>query len=483
MAFSPTIMGATEGPIREKVLSSGGIETLLIENRNGKQIKKILVGASPHDQEQLETEIQALKNLDHPRIPKLIDSQTNGGFELTREFKEGKSFHDILNEGYVFGRDEVIDIALQTLDILNYVHRKGILHRDIKPSNLIWNTEGNEVYLVDLGIAKLRFFGGGTTTSTGGSFPYMAPEQYLGKVSRASDIFSLGATLVELLTGKTLDNYVQGESILEQRVELPETIDYNLRNVLMLMTETDSRRRYQSCEDVKATFEAIKEGSHLQLAVSGKPALPALMDREVNSPAKEVLSLLEKRDSGFTVTAAITKALHDLIQKCGYVEAKSHNNFMFYYKETECNSLPVAIVGKDSIYHTVLKEEKFFNKFYKHHEQYLSFCEPGFLWPDEQKKLYKSLPQLPEVYSKIDKWVSRFNDVRMDRNVGIGVSFSIIGLPLSLPMIIFSQLELNRLRANPPSFSEEKIEEWKPYLRSILKDADAVKQICGKLTY
>ena len=194
------------------LLNSGSIEAYLIEEDNQKYFQKVVVNPNTRDVQQIETEIIALQNLDHPSIPKLISYSLNGKVEIVREYKDGKALSEFLSTGTVFGREEVVDIALKSLDALGYLHNKGILHRDVKPSNLIYD-QNKDLFLVDLGIAKLRYFSGTTTTTVGGSFPYMAPEQYNGKSSPSSDIYSLGATLIELLTGKTIDNYIRGNSI------------------------------------------------------------------------------------------------------------------------------------------------------------------------------------------------------------------------------------------------------------------------------
>ncbi|HEX5473007.1 MAG TPA: serine/threonine-protein kinase, partial [Lacipirellulaceae bacterium] len=97
----------------------------------------------------------------------------------------------------------VARVGLQVAEALSYAHREGVLHRDIKPSNLLLDAAGN-IWVTDFGLAKLE--GSEGLTETGdflGTLRYMAPERLEGVLDRRSDIYSLGATLYELLTLET----------------------------------------------------------------------------------------------------------------------------------------------------------------------------------------------------------------------------------------------------------------------------------------
>lgn len=88
-------------------------------------------------------------------------------------------------------------------DALSYAHQQGVLHRDIKPSNLLLDAVGN-VWVTDFGLAKLEGSDGPTRTGDiVGTVRYMAPERFDGWSDRRSDVYSLGATLYELLTRKS----------------------------------------------------------------------------------------------------------------------------------------------------------------------------------------------------------------------------------------------------------------------------------------
>lgn len=99
-------------------------------------------------------EEEILKNLQHDSIPRFIEKIEFEGFcGYVLEFKEGRTFEEIIyNEGYVFGRKEIIIIGLQLIEILKYLHLKEIVHRDIRVPNTLY--DGKTVYLVDFGLAR-----------------------------------------------------------------------------------------------------------------------------------------------------------------------------------------------------------------------------------------------------------------------------------------------------------------------------------------
>ena len=152
-------------------------------------------------------EIETLKSMKiegTPQYIEAIDASTDPApyYFLVQTLIPGKTLEDMLKEGYVFSSEDTSAIALAILPILSQMRSfvPPIVHRDIKPSNLMLTPSGR-VYLIDFGASMLheRSLGGTTVAGTAG---YMSPEQCLGSSSPESDIYSLGATLVHLLTGK-----------------------------------------------------------------------------------------------------------------------------------------------------------------------------------------------------------------------------------------------------------------------------------------
>jgi WD40 repeat protein/tetratricopeptide (TPR) repeat protein len=123
----------------------------------------------------------------------------------------------------------VARVGLQVADALAYAHDQGILHRDIKPSNLLLDSAGN-IWVTDFGLAKIEGSEGPTRTGDiVGTVRYMAPERFSGWSDRRSDIYSLGASLYELLTLRPLfDGVAQPElmeKVLHEAPELPRKLD------------------------------------------------------------------------------------------------------------------------------------------------------------------------------------------------------------------------------------------------------------------
>lgn len=156
--------------------------------------------------ELFEREAQVLSQLDYPGIPNYIDyfqtdTEQNRCFYIVQELAPGRSLADLVQEGWRASEAEVRQLGVKVLDILKYLHdlTPPIIHRDIKPQNIIRSDDG-QIYLVDFGAVQHVY----QTTMAGstvvGTYGYMAPEHFQGKAGPATDLYSLGATLLFLLT-------------------------------------------------------------------------------------------------------------------------------------------------------------------------------------------------------------------------------------------------------------------------------------------
>jgi serine/threonine protein kinase len=199
---------STHGYQIEKELghnSLGGRVTYLGKNTKTqkfvviKQFQFAQLGASWAEYEAYEQEIKVLKKLDRPGIPRYLDSfQTDSGFCMVQEYKNAESA-----VARTFSPPDIKQIAIATLELLVNLQsqKRPIIHRDIKPENLLIDDELN-VYLVDFGFARL---GGGNIAASSivkGTMGFMPPEQMFNrKLTKASDLYGLGATLICLLTG------------------------------------------------------------------------------------------------------------------------------------------------------------------------------------------------------------------------------------------------------------------------------------------
>jgi serine/threonine protein kinase len=202
-----------------------------------------------------EREAETLKSLSHPSIPRYldyfnIDTPNQKGFALVQTYIPAKTLEQHLKAVRTFSEAEVKEIATAALEILIYLHGQNppVVHRDIKPSNvLLTDRSGNsvgQVYLVDFGSVQTVAATEGGTMTVVGTYGYMPPEQFGGRTVPASDLYSLGATLIYLVTGTHPADLPQKDFRIqfEQVVNLSST----LTNWLRWMTEPSLEHRLNS---------------------------------------------------------------------------------------------------------------------------------------------------------------------------------------------------------------------------------------------
>lgn len=166
-----------------------------------KQFQFAQLGVNWSDYDAYEQEIAVLQRLNHPRIPRYLGSfETLSGFCLVQEYKQAPPLADSRH----FTSEEVKQVAVAALEVLIYLQQQVplVIHRDIKPENILVDRQEHlKVYLVDFGFARM---GGGevaVSSAVKGTLGFMPPEQLFNRqLTEASDLYSLGATLVCLLT-------------------------------------------------------------------------------------------------------------------------------------------------------------------------------------------------------------------------------------------------------------------------------------------
>jgi serine/threonine protein kinase len=258
-----------------------GRQTLLARDLKTQQqvVVKLLSFSSDFNWEDLklfEREVETLKSLSHPAIPRYLDSfeidtPNRKGFALVQTYIEAKSLQEYLSDGRTFSESEVKQLATALLDILAYLHQRQppVIHRDIKPSNiLLKNRSGNsvgEVYLVDFGAVQTLATQQGKTVTVVGTYGYMPPEQFGGRAVPASDLYGLGATLIALITKQHPADLPQKD--LQIEFEQFTQLSSGFTNWLKWMTHPSLDRRPASVQMAKEVLEKPQQINHYSLAV------------------------------------------------------------------------------------------------------------------------------------------------------------------------------------------------------------------------
>jgi Flp pilus assembly protein TadD/TolB-like protein len=256
------------------------------------------LAVNPDALARFEREALAVAALSHPNILSIFDFGTQDGLSYAvMELLEGETLRGKLDAGPI-SQKQAVDYALQVARGLSAAHEKGIVHRDLKPENLFVTKEGH-VKILDFGLAKRieqQKFGDETSAPTEsptepgvvmGTMGYMSPEQLRGlAVDHRSDIFSLGAILYELLSGRKAfrrDTAADTMSAIlkEEPPELSESglnISPALDRVVRHCLEKDRADRFQSAKDI---VFALSEASGQVTASGAQPAAGSALKRKI----------------------------------------------------------------------------------------------------------------------------------------------------------------------------------------------------------
>lgn len=256
-------------------------------------------------------EAKASYNMSHPNIVALLNVDEDSGiYYLCFEYVEGPTLkQQIVRQGIIDGR-EAAKIAIQILWALNHAHSKNIIHRDIKPQNIIMHPSGNAKVL-DFGIARVP---NSHTLTDGkialGTVQYVSPEQASGKeITAASDIYSTGIVLYEMITGMLPFNSEDSLVILAKQLnEMPvppsvhnKSISRSLELIILAAMQKLPENRYQNAgemiEDLtnylqgkppKKALEIQKKLEKMKQPKSEEDSKPSFQKRALNSTKKNV---------------------------------------------------------------------------------------------------------------------------------------------------------------------------------------------------
>jgi serine/threonine protein kinase/tetratricopeptide (TPR) repeat protein len=215
----------------------------------------------------LRREAEAAAKLNHPGIVPIYEvGEHDGTYYFSMRFVEGDCLDEVVGRGSISVR-EATELIAKIARTVHYAHEHGILHRDIKPGNILLDANG-EPHLSDFGLARLVEHGSTVTGSLEvmGTPSYMAPEQAVGNnaaVSRATDVYGLGAVLYELLTGHPpfagATTYETIHLLLDSEPRQPRLwnrkIDRDLSAVCLKCLEKNPRYRYSSALELAEDLE------------------------------------------------------------------------------------------------------------------------------------------------------------------------------------------------------------------------------------
>ena len=198
-------------------------------------------------------EVNMMKKLDHPSLPRIVDIIDNGEtIFVVMDYIEGESLDKILLEYGPQPEELVIAWAKQLCDVLSYLHsqKPPIIYRDMKPANIMLKPEGN-IKIIDFGIAREYKEQSLADTTVLGTKGYAPPEQYSGQTDARSDIFALGMTMHHLLTGIDPRG---GEKYVPVRMWNPE-LSEGIEIIIDKCVQPAAENRYQNCSDLLYDLE------------------------------------------------------------------------------------------------------------------------------------------------------------------------------------------------------------------------------------
>ena len=240
-------------------LGSGGFGSVFLAEDTW--IHKKVALKVPHKQNldfgELVKEPRLLASMSHPNIVTVLTAEKEDDvFFIVMEYVPGETLEQVIARDGAMEVARALDFTCQICNAVDHAHSAGILHRDLRPGNMLVSESGM-LKVTDFGTSRfLEIAAHGTTVV--GSPPYMAPEQFYGKAVFASDIYSIGVTMYQMLTGllpydtpapADIEKLMRGELVTSPRLKnkkIPKAID----NIVLRALAPDVTRRYSRAADL-----------------------------------------------------------------------------------------------------------------------------------------------------------------------------------------------------------------------------------------
>jgi len=303
----------------ERKLGEGGMGNVYLARHN--RVYRIVAIKVLHQnlfanesiRNRFKNEANALIKLGHPNIVKIYDYVELDNLAcLIMEYIEGYTLDDYINQiSGPLSATIATNIICDVLDAVQYAHEQNIFHRDIKPGNIMVSRDGKTVRIMDFGIAKFSDTGSFNTTRANiqlGTPFYMSPEQVKGMPFTAhSDIYSLGVTLYEMVTGKCPYQSITNLYELQSKIvnePLPPTNTYypnvpqRLQSAIITATYKHPEQRFRSCVEFKTFIlgnkqvESITTSPVINKPIPIKPTVPDIQKKSIKKPLTFIIIVL-----------------------------------------------------------------------------------------------------------------------------------------------------------------------------------------------
>ena len=315
-------------------LGSGGFGTVYLAEDTW--IDKKVALKVPHRQNldfgELLREPRLLASLSHPNIVTVLTAEKQDGmFFIVMEYVPGDTLEQIIEREGPLDLPRVLDYTCQICNAVDHAHRQGVIHRDLRPGNVLV-TEQGMIKVADFGTSRfLEIAAHGTTVI--GSPPYMAPEQFHGKAVFASDIYSLGVTMYQMLTGglpyntpspADLERLMRGELTTPPRTRNAK-IPKGISDIVMKAMAPDISGRYQRASELLEAVlaaRARRTPARAEAApASGvrRPWRPAPLDADEAAKVDDIQARLKARETPQSRFCwKCRKPLHARTAKCPF---------------------------------------------------------------------------------------------------------------------------------------------------------------------
>lgn len=311
-------------------LGSGGFGAVYLAQDTW--IDKRVAIKVPHRQNldfgELLREPRLLASVSHPNIVSIITAEKEDNvFFIVMEYVPGETLEHLIAAAGALDINRSLDFTCQICNAMDHAHRQGVIHRDLRPANVLV-TDHDMLKVADFGTSRfLEIAAHGTTVI--GSPPYMAPEQFHGKAVFASDIYSVGITMYQMLTGvlpydapapADLGKLMSGELVSPPRLKNP-SIPKAISDIVMTALAPEVAGRYQRATDLMEDVLAARASTRRTPQAGGKGETPGA--RTVRDDSQGIQNRLRAREApAARFCWQCRKPLHARTDRCPFCNEK-----------------------------------------------------------------------------------------------------------------------------------------------------------------